>query len=288
MDRNYAKVFVTDKAERAIRSGHPWVYEVTHVEGVYENGDLVDVFSRKQRWLGIGFINDHSKIRVRLISHNPNDRFDEAFWERRIRYALEYRRTVMGKDFSCCRLIFGEADSFPGLTVDLFSDVLVTEVLSLGIERIKPLLYRLLVSVLREIGISVRVIYERNESLLRDKEGMEKYKGFYHMDGLCLDSDGIVRIVENDIFYDVDYINGQKTGFFLDQKYNRAAVARLAPGKRVLDCFTHTGAFALNAAKAGAHIATIPYKTLVQMINHPLTTSGIERFLKDWESVPKK
>ncbi len=257
MERPYTYITVTPKAERSIRAGHPWVYfdEITAQSGEYQNGDIVDVYSEKHRYMGSGYINGNSKIRVRIISTNANDRFDESFYARRIAYAIDYRMTVMGDDFDCCRLIFGEADSFPGFTVDRFGDVLVTEVLSLGIDRIKPMLYRLIVEKLSERGVQIKAIYERNEATLRDKEGLEKYKGFYKADGLC-ETNGIVRICENGIYYDVDFINGQKTGYFLDQKYNRLAAARLAKGKTVLDCCTHTGAFALNCAKAGAKKVT--------------------------------
>ena len=254
MPREFAKLTVTPKAERAARGGHPWVYgeEVTAESGAYRNGDIVDVYTQKDRWLGAGFVNDHSKIRVRLLSRNTNDRFDEAFFARRVGYALAYRRDVMGADFACCRLIFGEADGLPGLTVDRFEDVLVTEVLCLGIEQRKEWIYRALIDGLKAYGVSVRAIYERNEASLRLKEGLPTGKGFVEGFGLATDLDGHVLITENGVRYDVDYINGQKTGFFLDQKYNRLAAAGLAAGRTVLDCCTHTGAFALNAAKAGA------------------------------------
>ena len=158
----------------------------------------------------------------------------------------------MGEDFSCCRLIFGEADCFPGLTVDRFGDIIVTQVLSLGTEKIKDMLYRLLVKVMTEMGEKISAIYERNDVKIRLLEGMEEYKGFYSGEGLRTDLSGVTEITENGIKYTVDYINGQKTGFFLDQKYNRLAIRQIAKGKRVLDCFTHTGAFALKAAAAGA------------------------------------
>ena len=256
--RPYPILTVNEKAARSLRAGHPWVYgaETTGPDQPYQNGDIVDVVSHKGRWLGAGVINDHSKIRVRLLSRNTNDRFDEAFWRRRIQYALDYRKTVMGPDFTCSRLIFGEADHFPGLTVDLFQDILVTEVLSLGMEVRKHLLYPLLVEQLKNDGIEIRAIYERNEAALRDKEGLPKEKGFYPLPGLATDLDGHLELVENGIRYDVDYINGQKTGFFLDQKYNRRAAAARASGRRVLDCCTHTGAFALNCAQAGAEHVT--------------------------------
>lgn len=254
MLRQYTSVKVTPKAEKSLKNGHPWVFsdEITEVNGRYENGDIVDVFSAKDRYLGSGFINDNSKIRVRVISRNANDKFDEAFYKRRLKYAVDYRKTVMGDDFSCCRLIFGEADQFPGLTVDRFSDVLSVQIACLGIERIKDMLYRSLLQVLCEYGVNISAIYERNDLAVRSIEGLPQYKGFYEAEGLKKDLSGHVIITENNIKYDVDYINGQKTGFFLDQKYNRAAVAKIAKGKTVLDCFTHTGAFALNAAKGGA------------------------------------
>ena len=251
--RAFPRVVVNKKAEQSLKNGHPWVYgaEVLEKEPA-ENGAVVDVFNEKGTYLGSGFYNDRSKILVRVLSKNANDAFDEAFFRRRIRYAIDYRKTVMGEDLSACRLIFGEADGLPGWTVDRFETVLVTEVLSLGIEVRKEMLFSLLLDELRKDGVAVEVIYERNESPLRVKEGLEQGKGYVSLPGLRTDGDGLVEIVENSVRYEVDYVNGQKTGFFLDQKYNRRAAARLAPGKRVLDCFTHTGAFALNCAKAGA------------------------------------
>ncbi len=248
--REFAAAKITEKAEKTARSGHPWIYadEIISVDNGYKNGDIVDVYSKKGKYIGSGFINDNSKIRIRLISRNANDKFDRDFWVRRVKYALDYRKTVMaGDDFKCCRLIFGEADTFPGLTVDRFENVLVTEVLCLGIEQRKNVIYDALLSALPEIT----ALYERSDSDIRTLEGMEKHRGFYYGSG-----DGFVTIKENGILYNVDYINGQKTGFFLDQKYNRAAVGRIAFGKKVLDCFTHTGAFALNAANGGAEHVT--------------------------------
>ncbi len=252
--REFPVVSVTGKAEKSACGGHPWIYadEVLSVTGDHKNGDIVDVRSEKGRFIGSGFINGNSKIRVRLISRNANDKFDRAFWERRVKYAVDYRRTVMpGDDFRCCRLIFGEADTFPGFTVDRFEDVLVTEVLSLGIEQRKDVIYDALLSTLRSYGQNITAIYERSDSQIRLLEGMEPHTGFYYGEG-----GGTVGITENGIKYTVDYINGQKTGYFLDQKYNRAAVGRICAGKRVLDCFTHTGAFACNAAKGGAASVT--------------------------------
>ena len=252
--REFPKATITEKGERAARGGHPWVFadEVLELDSGWTDGGLVDVCSRKGRYLGTGFLNTRSKIRIRILSRNANDRFDAAFFTRRLRWAAEYRRTVMGKDFSNCRMIFGEADGFPGLTVDRFENVLAAQVLSLGMEGWKGVILPALAQVLRDMGETIDVIYERSEGPLREKEGLPDAVGFVPGPGLRTDTDGHVTIVENGIAYDVDYIHGQKTGFFLDQKYNRAAVARLAPGKKVLDCFTHTGAFGLNAARAGA------------------------------------
>ena len=259
--RPYPRIIITPKGEAALTGGHPWVYEgeVTAVDGAAEDGGLVDVVSRRGSWLGCGFYNSRSKIRVRLVSRNANDDFSDAFWERRIRYAWEYRKTVMGEtDSRCCRVIFGEADLFPGLTVDRFESVLVTQTLSLGMERIKTRLFPLLAKVLREDGQDIRGIYERNDVAIRELEGMAQGKGWYPLPGEMPPAQTTVDIVENGIRYTVDFENGQKTGFFLDQKYNRLAVSRLAKGRTVLDCFTHTGSFALNAARGGAaHVTAV-------------------------------
>ena len=256
------QVTVTKKGEEFLRGGHVWVFadEIVAHAGTGTAGDIAGVYSEKGKYLGSGFWNPHSKIQVRIVTKNANDRFDPAFWERKLRWALEYRRSVMGEtDFSCCRLIFGEALAFPGWTVDRFGDVLVSQVLSLGIEVNKHLLYPALLRLLREeFGQEIRVLYERNDAAIRELEGLRQEKGFWQGEGLLTDTGGVTEITENGIVYAVDYINGQKTGFFLDQKYNRAAIRRIAAGKRVLDCFTHTGSFALNAAQAGAaHVTAV-------------------------------
>ena len=260
-DRSYPRFTVTPKAEAAILRGHPWVYdaEVLSMEGAPENGKLVDIVSKKGRYLGTGFLSEQSKIRVRLISRNANDRFDEAFWQRKLRWAWDYRKSVMSDDdLDCCRVIFGEADAFPGLTVDKFHDLLSVQVLSVGMEGIKKMLLPALVKILREDGQAIRGVFERNDVALRDKEGLPQYKGWFPLPGQETPESPIVEIVENGIKYLVDVENGQKTGFFLDQKYNRRAVGRLAKGKTVLDCFTHTGSFALNAAMGGAkHVTAV-------------------------------
>lgn len=258
-ERPYAKYTVSRKAQISIEGGHPWVYadEIRQAEPGAENGDLVDVVSEKGRYLGTGFLSEKSKIRIRLLSRNANDRFDTAFWRRRLQWAWEYRKQVMPpQDLLCCRIVFGEADELPGLTVDRFGPYLVTQTLSVGIERRKHLLFPLLVELLRQDGQEIIGLYERNDVALREKEGLAEGKGFFPLEGEPIPQQTATRIVENGITYLVDFENGQKTGFFLDQKYNRQAVARLARGRRVLDCFTHTGSFALNAARGGAKRVT--------------------------------
>ena len=257
-ERSYPRFIITAKGTKWTEQGHPWIYadEVIREEGDCENGALADAVSEKGKYLGTGFVSRHSKIRLRLISRNANDRFDESFWQRRVQYAWDYRKTVMGGDISCCRLVFGEADGFPGLTVDRFSDILVTQTLSVGMENIKDVVFPLLVRVLRADGQDIRGIYERNDVAIRELEGLPQNKGWYSLPGETPPDSTVTEICENGVFYRVDVENGQKTGFFLDQKYNRLAVARLAKGKRVLDCFTHTGSFALNAAMGGAEHVT--------------------------------
>lgn len=278
--REYPQVKVSKKAEHAIIKGHPWVYfnEITEAQP-FENGELVDVVSQKGSYLGTGFANEDSKIRVRLISRNANDKFDEAFFERRLRHAIDYRKTVMGDDFSNCRLIFGEADSFPGLTVDRFGDILVAQVLSLGIEKRKKMLFELLAKIFAQDNQPIRGIYERNDVAIRELEGMEQYKGFFPLEGYPIPDSTETTITENGITYAVDFENGQKTGFFLDQKYNRLAVAKLSRGKRVLDCFTHTGSFGLNAAKGGAeYVLSVDIsESAVEMAQKNAKANGLDR-----------
>ena len=279
------KIFITEKGERHARSGHPWVFEgeVVRVEGDPTDGDIAVVYTEprnggKAKFIGSGYYNSHSKIRVRLISTNANDRFDDDFYRRRIRYALDYRKTVMGDDFRASRLIFGEADQFPGLTVDLFEDVLVVQTLSLGTEKVKDLLLDTLCGMLPEYGVNVRAVYERNDVNIRTLEGMETFTGYWKPENFPDKPDGDhVIITENGIRYDVDYVNGQKTGFFLDQKYNRQAATKLAKGRRVLDCFTHTGAFALNCAANGAeHVTAVDIsETAIQQTKKNAALNGL-------------
>lgn len=255
--RNFAKIAVTKKGERWLDTGHPWVYasDLSAAESAGQpiaNGSVVDVVSESGKYLGSGFYSAFSKIRVRLISRNANDRFDGDFWRRRICYAIDYRMAVMGGDTDAFRVIFGESDGFPGLTADLFHDILVTQVLSFGMDALKKTVFPILAEELGRRGFPVKGIYERNDAAIRELEGLGQYKGWFDIDGIAPPEATKTEITENGIRYIVDFENGQKTGFFLDQKYNRQAVARLAKGRRVLDCFTHTGSFALNAAAGGA------------------------------------
>lgn len=232
---------------RSLKAGGLWIYdnEIAEVRGGFEDGDIISVEDFDGYFLGYGFINSASKIRIRMLSRRKEKRITPAFLEDRVRTAWEYRKNVI--DTGSCRLIFGEADFLPGLVVDKFSDVLVAESLALGIDRLKPLLLESLKKVLEEDGIKIRGIYERSDAKVRLQEGMERFKGFI---GDPFDTK--IEIVENGVHYQVDVKDGQKTGFFLDQKNNRAAIHKLCPGKRILDCFTHTGSFALNAGIAGA------------------------------------
>lgn len=232
---------------RSLKAGGAWIYdnEIEEISGSFENGDILSVEDFDGYPLGWGFINTNSKITIRMMSRKKDAVIDGDFIEMRVRNAWEYRKATV--DTASCRLIFGEADFLPGIVVDKFSDVLVVESLALGIDRLKPLILEKLRKVLAEDGIIIRGIYERSDAKVRLQEGMERQKGFI---GDPFDTK--VEIVENGVRYLVDVKDGQKTGFFLDQKYNRLAIQRLCPGKKVLDCFTHTGSFALNAGFAGA------------------------------------
>ena len=280
--RPYPVYTVTPKAERSLDAGHPWVYgeEITAAPEVLpENGALVDVVSRRGSYLGTGFLSLHSKIRVRILSRNANDRFDAPFWRRRIQYAWDYRKSVMDpEDLDCCRVIFGEADQFPGLTVDRFHDILVAQTMSFGMDQRKNLIFPLLAEVLRADGQDIRGIYERNDAPLRLREGLEEGKGWFPLPGETPPQSTRIHIRENGVLYEVDFENGQKTGFFLDQKYNRRAAARLARGKRVLDCFTHTGSFALNAALGGAeHVTAVDVsQAAVDLARENARRNGLE------------
>lgn len=242
-----AKAVLKKGEGRTIKAGGAWIYdnEIDRTEGEFEDGDILLVEDFDGFFMGYGFINRHSKIRIRMLSRWHREPINRDFLRERVRDAWNYRKTVV--DTSSCRVIFGEADFLPGLVVDKYEDVLVVESLALGIDRLKPIILEELKEVLAEDGIKIRGIYERSDAPVRKKEGMEPYKGF-----IGPEFDTNVLIHENGISYMVDVVNGQKTGFFLDQKYNRLAIQRIAKGRKVLDCFTHMGTFALNAAYAGA------------------------------------
>lgn len=245
-------VAVLKKGEgRALKSGGPWVYdnEIASIMGNFENGDIVIVRDFDGYPLGRGFINTNSKIRIRMMTRNENQEIDREFLKMRVRDAWEYRKKTV--DISSCRVIFGEADFLPGMVIDKFSDVLVVQSLALGIDKLKMIIIEELKSAMAEDGIKIRGVYERSDAKVRLQEGMERVKGFI---GEPFDTK--VQIVENGVKYIVDIEDGQKTGFFLDQKYNRLAIQRLCKDAKVLDCFTHTGSFALNAGIAGAKSVT--------------------------------
>ena len=291
IQKETAVVRIKKGAGRSLKAGGMWIYdnEIDTIDGTFENGDIVAVEDFDGYFLGRGFINTRSTITVRLLSRRRESVIDDAFIEMRVRNAWNYRKEV--GDTSCCRVIFGEADFLPGIVVDKFSDVLVVESLALGIDRLKPVILEKLKEVLAGDGIQIRGIYERSDAKVRLQEGMERYKGF-----IGEEFDTKVEIVENGVRYLVDVKDGQKTGFFLDQKYNRLAIQRLCRGKRVLDCFTHTGSFALNAcscshfmppelftktireAAAGAHkrLRQVEYRT--QAADHPILWAADESY----------
>lgn len=236
---------------RSLKAGGLWVFdnEIDTIMGTFTNGDIVIVHDFDGYMMGRGFINQNSKIRVRMMTRNKEQQIDEAFLRNRVQTAWDYRKDTV--DTSSCRVIFGEADFLPGIVIDKYEDVLVVEALALGIDRFKETIVRLLKECMAEDGIHIRGVYERSDAKEREKEGLTKVKGFI---GESFDTN--VEIVENGVHYMVDVENGQKTGFFLDQKYNRLAMQRICKGKKVLDCFTHMGTFALNAGIAGAKDVT--------------------------------
>ncbi|MCQ2549368.1 MAG: class I SAM-dependent rRNA methyltransferase [Lachnospiraceae bacterium] len=252
MEHKRMATVVLKKGEgRLLKQGGMWIFdnEIDTIQGMYKNGDIVEVQDFDGYGMGKGFINDQSKIRVRMMTRKKDQEIDVAFLENRVKAAWEYRKTTV--DTSCCRVIFGEADFLPGLVIDKFSDVLVVQSLALGIDRWKTQIVDILVKLMKEDGIAIKGVYERSDTAVRKKEGLPLHKGF-----LSEPFDTNVEIVENGVHYMVDVVNGQKTGFFLDQKYNRLAIQKLCKDKKVLDCFTHMGTFALNAGIAGAKEVT--------------------------------
>lgn len=264
---------------RTVKAGGMWIYdnEIESIMGSFANGDIVTVHDFDGYPLGKGFINQHSKIRIRLMTRNVRQKIDRDFLRQRVRDAWEYRKKTV--DTRSCRVIFGEADFLPGLVVDKFSDVLVVESLALGIDRFKETIVELLKEEFLKDGISIRGVYERSDARVRQNEGMERVKGFL---GEAFDTD--VEIEENGVRYLVDVKEGQKTGFFLDQKYNRLAVQKLCRDARVLDCFTHTGSFALNAAVAGARevIGVDASETAVEQARKNAALNGVEGRTEFW------
>lgn len=229
------------KDKKAV-NGRPWIYtdEIEEYEGEYQNGDIVSVYNNKHYFIGKGYINDQSKIAIRIMTRNENEEINKNFFLKRFADAFEYRKTVI--DTSSCRIIFGEADGLPGLTIDKYEDYYVIQISTLGMDKYRDLIVDILVN-----NYNAKGVYERSDIKTREIEGLEQKKGF-----LTEEFDTNVQIVENGVKYIVDLANGQKTGFFLDQKENRAAIHRICKGKVVLDCFTHTGSFALNAGISGA------------------------------------
>ncbi len=258
---------------RSLKAGGLWIYdnEIASVTGTFENGDIVTVHDFDGYPLGKGFISLLSRIRIRMMTRNARQEIDEAFMRMRVQNAWDYRKKTVDTD--SCRLIFGEADFLPGIVIDKFSDVLVVESLALGIDRLKSAIIRNLIQVLASDGIMIRGVYERSDAKVRELEGLERRKGFI---GEPFDTDILIR--ENGVQYMVDIQNGQKTGFFLDQKYNRLAVRRLCKGAKVLDCFTHTGSFALNAAQAGASsvLAVDASETGIERARSNASLNGLE------------
>ena len=259
--RPYPRVVVTRKAARSLKAGHPWVFEGEVLEAEpCDNGAVVDVFEENGTWQGAGLLSQESKIRVRIVTRNANDRVDEAFWARRVAWAWEHRKVAMGgralpgcePDTNACRVIFSEADGMPGLIVDRYEHVLVAQVGTVGMELLRPTIYPLLLQTLQADGQDVRCVYERNDSPARAKEGLPQTKGWWDGEGAEVPESARIKVVENGLVFDLDIENSQKTGFFLDQKYNRRAVRQIAGGRRVLDCFCHVGPFGLNAAAGGA------------------------------------
>lgn len=297
---NHTIVTLKKGEGRTIKAGGAWIFdnEIDTIVGTFTNGDVVTVHDFDGYPMGKGFINQNSKIRIRMLTRRVNQEIDEAFFRMRVKNAWEYRKQVMAggndrvsdrnnreellpgigttdrADLNCCRVIFGEADFLPGLVVDKYADVLVVECLALGMEPFKETIVSLLKEVLAEDTISIRGVYERSDANERKKEGLPKVKGF-----IGEEFDTNVEIVENGVHYIVDVVNGQKTGFFLDQKYNRLAMQRICKGKKVLDCFTHMGTFALNAGIAGA--ADVTGLDISEYAVQQARTNAVQNHLED-------
>ena len=246
MNRKYSKIILSEEGEKWLDNGQMWMYKnnAVYIDEKIENGSLVDIVTTRGRYMGTGFISKNSHITVRILSKKKDEIIDRDFFKKRIQFAYEFRKTLESDNIENCRLIFGEADQLPGLTVDRYNDILVTQVSSYGLDVIKDMIYELLLEVLKEDGQDIKGIYERNDIKIRAKEGLSLEKGFWR--NAHLPTTTIIN--ENGILLHVDIENGQKTGYFLDQKANRVLLRKMAHGKKVLDCFSHTGGFALNAA----------------------------------------
>lgn len=250
MNRNYPQVTISEEGEKWLNKGQMWMYKnnAEDVDDSINNGSLVDIVTTKGKYMGTGFLSKNSHITVRILSKDRNEIIDRDFFKRRIQFAYDFRRTLESDNLTNCRLVFGEADQLPGLTVDRYNDILVTQISSYGLDKIKDMLYELLLEVLQEDNQDVKAIYERNDIQVRSKEGLPLEKGFWK--NTQVPTTTIIN--ENGLRLNVDVENGQKTGYFLDQKANRVLLRKMAHGKRVLDCFSHTGGFALNAAYGNA------------------------------------
>lgn len=246
MSRNYPCIIISKEGEGWLDKGQMWMYRnnLEEMNGIIENGALVDIYTKDNRYMGTGFLSKLSHITVRILSKNKEEIIDRSFFKKKIQFAYDFRKTLESKNLENCRLIFGEADQLPGLVVDRYNDILVSQISSYGLDKIKDMLYEVLLEVLHEDGQEIKGIYERNDIQVRAKEGLEMYKGYWKEANLPTTT----IINENGLLLNVDVENGQKTGYFLDQKSNRVLLRNMAQGKVVLDCFSHTGGFALNAA----------------------------------------
>lgn len=250
MNREYPKITISEEGEKWLDNGQMWMYKnnAVNIDETIENGSLVDILTTKGRYMGTGFISKHSHITVRILSKNNDEIIDREFFKKRIQFAYDFRKTLESENIKNCRLVFGEADQLPGLTVDRYNDILVTQISSYGLDIRKDMIYELLLEVLTKDGQDIKGIYERNDIKIRSKEGLPLEKGYWKN----IDLPTTTIINENGILLHVDVENGQKTGYFLDQKANRVLLRKIAHGKKVLDCFSHTGGFALNAAYGNA------------------------------------
>lgn len=250
MERNYPKIIISEQGEQWLDKGQMWMYanNLERMDKNIQNGEPVDILTTCGRFLGCGLCSLKSHITVRILSKDKDELIDRNFFKQRIQFALDFRKTIEADNLSNCRLIFGEADELPGLTVDRYNDILVSQISTFGMEQIKDMLYAVLLEVMNENNIDIKGIYERNDIAIRTKEGLDQYKGFYG--NVDLPTKTIIN--ENGLLLNVDIENGQKTGYFLDQKSNRYLLRRISKGKRIVDCFSHTGGFALNAALGDA------------------------------------